>query len=91
MRTGLTRLILATLLALTPAAEAFAQQRSGTARSAPKPPEKEKEPPPPAEPPPDPRRPFGGIRRGAQRAQEGERPDDLGDHAEPPRPPRRRL
>ncbi|CAX26916.1 MAG: TIGR02301 family protein [Methylorubrum extorquens] len=54
MRTGLTRLILATLLALTPAAEAFAQQRSGTARSAPKPPEKEKEPPPPAEPPPAP-------------------------------------
>ena len=54
MRTRLARLILAALLALTPAAEAFAQQRSGTARSAPKPPEKEKEPPPPPEPPPAP-------------------------------------
>ncbi|KQQ18026.1 hypothetical protein ASF53_06570 [Methylobacterium sp. Leaf123] len=54
MRTGLARLILAALLAVIPAAEAFAQQRSGTARSAPKPPEKEKEPPPPAEPPPAP-------------------------------------
>lgn len=48
------RLIVAALLALTPAAEAFAQQRSSPARSAPKPAEKEKEPPPPAEPPPAP-------------------------------------
>ena len=48
------RLILATLLALTPAAEAFAQQRSSPARSTPKPAEKDKEPPPPAEPPPAP-------------------------------------
>ncbi len=48
------RLILAALLALTPAAEAFAQQRSSPARAAPKPAEKDKEPPPPAEPPPAP-------------------------------------
>ena len=54
MSTGFVRLILAALLALTPAAEAFAQQRSGSTKSAPKPPEKEKEPPPPAEPPPAP-------------------------------------
>lgn len=52
-RRGLfTRLTLAALLALTPAAEAFAQQRSGSSKSAPKQPEKE--PPPPAEPPPAP-------------------------------------
>ena len=48
------RLILAALLALIPAAEAFAQSRSSPARSAPKPAEKDKEPPPPAEPPPAP-------------------------------------
>ncbi|MEN3211661.1 TIGR02301 family protein [Methylorubrum populi] len=54
MRTGLVCLTLAALLALTPTAEAFAQQRPGTAKSAPKPSEKDKEPPPPAEPPPAP-------------------------------------
>ncbi|MEH3116097.1 MAG: TIGR02301 family protein [Methylorubrum populi] len=47
------RLILAALLALAPVADAFAQQRPGPAKSAPKPPEKDREPPP-SEPPPAP-------------------------------------
>jgi len=52
---------LAALLAHTPAAEVFAQQRSGAAKSAPKPSEKDKEPPPPAEPPPAIRIFFSGC------------------------------